>query len=189
MSKIRKDILSVCLLGIAVWLSGCSAPYPRFTSEDYNKNVSEEKTEDNVIVETRIESIPKEETNPDFDGGRMMDVINKRVGIPYRYGGKDDSGFDCSGFSSFIYEKSARIKLGASSVDQYKQGKNIEKHELKFGDLVFFNTTGRIPSHVGIYVGSDRFAHASVQKGVTISSLNSTYYKKRFVGARRVIFR
>ena len=58
--------------------------------------------------------------------------------------------------------------------------------ELQFGDLVFFNTTGRSPSHVGIYLEDDLFAHASVTYGVTISSLESTYYRKRLVGARRV---
>jgi murein DD-endopeptidase / murein LD-carboxypeptidase len=63
----------------------------------------------------------------------------------------------------------------------------VEKEQLRFGDLVFFNTTGYAPSHVGIYIEDDLFAHASVTQGVTISSMESTYYRKRFVGARRVV--
>jgi cell wall-associated NlpC family hydrolase len=70
---------------------------------------------------------------------------------------------------------------------QYGVGSDVAKPDLQFGDLVFFNTTGRSPSHVGIYIEDDLFAHASVSYGVTISSLESTYYRKRYVGARRVV--
>jgi cell wall-associated NlpC family hydrolase len=189
MPVIRKYYYEFLVLFAISLLGGCSAPYPRFTSEDNEKKMKEEKNEDDVIVENRIESIKKEEQNPGFNDRKMQDAINKRVGIPYHFGGKDESGFDCSGFTAYIYEKSVNLRLPPSSVDQYKTGQKIDRGELIFGDLVFFNTTGRIPSHVGIYVGDSRFAHASVQNGVTISSLNSAYYKKRFVGARRLIFR
>jgi cell wall-associated NlpC family hydrolase len=66
-------------------------------------------------------------------------------------------------------------------------GVEVERDSLQFGDLVFFNTTGRAPSHVGIYIEDYLFAHASVSSGVTISSLESTYYKGRYVGARRIV--
>jgi cell wall-associated NlpC family hydrolase len=184
----RKIIIPAFIFSFFLILTGCNTPYPRFTSEDTKKNVKEEKDEDDILVENKIETVSKEELTPYFDSQKMMDHINKRIGVPYKYGGKDESGFDCSGFTSFIYEKSAKIKITSSSVDQYKIGKKIDRTDLIFGDLVFFNTTGRIPSHVGIYVGSGLFAHSSSQKGVTISSLNSAYYKKRFIGARRVIF-
>ena len=165
----------------------CSAPYPRFTSEDFEKSKEEEKKEDNVIVELSIEPLPEKEINEKIDSREVVNLVKKYIGTPYKYGGKSESGFDCSGFTSFIYEKSVNIKLPPSSVDQYKLGEKIEKNDLIFGDLVFFNTNGRIPSHVGIYIGNDKFVHSSVQRGVTISSLNSTYYKKRYVGARRLI--
>ena len=66
-------------------------------------------------------------------------------------------------------------------------GTPVASEELKFGDLLFFNTTGKNPSHVGIYIGDDMFAHASVSFGVTLSSMYSSYYKKRYTGARRII--
>jgi cell wall-associated NlpC family hydrolase len=77
--------------------------------------------------------------------------------------------------------------LPRSTTGQYHEGVRVKRHELRFGDLVFFNTTGRRPSHVGIYIEDDLFVHASVNFGVTISSMESTYYKDRFVGARRII--
>jgi len=185
----NKNYFSISIFFIScLYIAGC-APYPRFTTVDTEKNSVEEKLEDNIIVETRIESVPGDETNPDFDHHGMMEIVNKRIGVPYKYGGKNESGFDCSGFTSYVYDKALRIKLSPYSVDQYKVGKKMDRDNLKFGDLVFFNTTGRIPSHVGIYIGDDRFAHASVQKGVTISSLSSKYYKNRFLGGRRVVFR
>jgi cell wall-associated NlpC family hydrolase len=66
-------------------------------------------------------------------------------------------------------------------------GQTVELSELKFGDLIFFNTTGDRASHVGIYLGDDLFAHASVSFGVTISSLQSSYYAKRYETARRIV--
>ena len=187
MLSLRNIIVPAIMIYFFLLIAGCSAPYPRFTSEDNDKKAKEEKAEDDIIIEKKIEVVRKEEQNPYFDSQKMLELINKRIGVPYKYGGKDETGFDCSGFTCFIYEKSAKIRIIPSSVDQYKIGKIISRSELIFGDLVFFNTTGRIPSHVGIYVGNNLFAHSSVQKGVTISSLNSSYYKKRFVGARRVI--
>ncbi len=68
-----------------------------------------------------------------------------------------------------------------------KLGSPVSLENLKFGDLIFFNTTGQNPSHVGIYIGDDMFAHASVSFGVTLSSLYSSYYKKRYTEARRII--
>lgn len=170
-----------------ILIAGCSAPYVRFASDDSGKEIKEERTEDNIVYETRIESVGSSEQNPAIDHKKMMNVINKWIGVPYKYGGKDESGFDCSGFTSYVYDKTFGIRVPPYSVDQYKMGRSVNDEEMKFGDLVFFNTTGRIPSHVGIYVGSQRFAHSSTQKGVVISSLNSNYYKRRFLGARRLI--
>jgi cell wall-associated NlpC family hydrolase len=79
------------------------------------------------------------------------------------------------------------LELPRSTREQFKVGENISKYDLKFGDLVYFNTTKRsYPGHVGIYLGDDQFVHASRSLGVTVSSLSDAYYKKRFIGARRV---
>jgi cell wall-associated NlpC family hydrolase len=86
-----------------------------------------------------------------------------------------------------VYESALNKKLPRSALEQYHSGTPVPKTSLQFGDLVFFNTTGARPSHVGIYIEDDLFVHASVVSGVTISSLESTYYKNRFVGARRIV--
>jgi cell wall-associated NlpC family hydrolase len=118
---------------------------------------------------------------------KMMDVILSYLGTPYQYGGDSKSGIDCSAFTSAVYDQSVRLKLPRTAGDQVKQGKQVLRDELKFGDLMFFNTTGANPSHVGIYIGDDLFAHASEAFGVTISSIESSYYKKRYTEARRII--
>ena len=109
------------------------------------------------------------------------------LGTPYRYGGIDRDGMDCSGFTSRVYREASLPSLPRSTRDQFKQGRPVQRDSLQFGDLVFFNTTGDSPSHVGVFIEDDVFAHASVTFGVTLSSLRSTYYKQRYIGARRVI--
>jgi len=87
-----------------------------------------------------------------------------------------------------MFKNTVSLDLNRTTRDQYNMGKDIsEKDELKFGDLVFFDTRRSVkPGHVGIYLGDNLFAHASSSKGVTISSINSSYYENRFMGGRRV---
>lgn len=108
-------------------------------------------------------------------------------GIRYSYSGTTTKGFDCSGFVYYVF-KQFGIDLPHSSRGQADLGIHIDKSSLGAGDLVFFNTGGssRI-SHVGIYIGGNRFIHASTNKGITITSLNESYYARNYVGARRII--
>ena len=117
----------------------------------------------------------------------LMEII-KYLNTPYKYGGNSKDGIDCSAFTQTIYRNTLSFNLERSARLQYKQGIEIsDTDDLKFGDLVFFNTRRRVrPGHVGIYIGEDLFAHASSKKGVTISSLDHSYYKKRFMGGRRM---
>lgn len=118
---------------------------------------------------------------------KMLFEVIKYLDTPYKYGGNTEKGIDCSAFTKTIYEASLTLELPRSAREQYSIGDEIDQGELKFGDLVFFNTTKRsFPGHVGIYLGDDQFVHASRKLGVTVSSLESTYYKKRYVGAKRV---
>jgi cell wall-associated NlpC family hydrolase len=127
------------------------------------------------------------ETPPGMNRDRVLLDVVSFLGAPYAYGGNSKEGIDCSGFTVRVYESATRKQLPRTTREQYQVGDPVEKDRLQFGDLVFFNTTGRIPSHVGIYIEDDLFAHASVTRGVTFSSLESTYYRSRFVGARRVV--
>lgn len=107
-------------------------------------------------------------------------------GARYRYGGTSRGGFDCSGFVRYVYAKYG-VKLPHSSRSQYSCGKRVSKSELEEGDLVFFQTSRRGISHVGIYIGDGRFVHASNRsRGVCVDALSSAYYSSRYVGACRV---
>jgi cell wall-associated NlpC family hydrolase len=116
----------------------------------------------------------------------LLEIVGL-LGTPYRYGGSDDGGLDCSAFTARVYERATSHHLARSTEDQFYEGDEVRRTDLRFGDLVFFRTTGRRASHVGIYIEDDLFVHASVTSGVTISSLESSYYQQRYVGARRII--
>ncbi len=109
-------------------------------------------------------------------------------GTHYQWGGNSpQSGFDCSGFVRHVYKESAGMLLPRSSYEMSRAGNPIDSAELQPGDLVFFNTLQRAYSHVGIYVGDNRFIHSpSAGKSVQISQMSDSYWKRRFEGARRM---
>jgi hypothetical protein len=110
------------------------------------------------------------------------------VGIPYRWGGNTpDSGFDCSGLVKYVLARSASVDLPRTTAEMSTRGETIEPDEIAPGDLVFFNTTGRPHSHVGIYVGKLRFVNAPSTGGtVRLDYLTNPYWAKRFDGIRRM---
>ncbi|OAB26100.1 hydrolase [Paenibacillus macquariensis subsp. defensor] len=118
---------------------------------------------------------------------RIESEVNQVVGTPYQWGGTTASGFDCSGFILYIMGKFNVDNLPRTSETQAKEGTAVAKEDLQLGDLVFFNTIGNKISHAGIYLGDDQFAHSSSSKGVRISKLSESYYKDRYVTARRVV--
>ena len=110
------------------------------------------------------------------------------VGIRYRRGGNDaETGFDCSGFVGYVFRERLGLDLPRTARDISRTGEPVEKTELKPGDLVFFNTMRRAFSHVGIYLGDNRFVH-SPRSGLTvrIEDMRERYWTKRYNGARRV---
>lgn len=118
----------------------------------------------------------------------LVREITNYFGLRYKKSGDGEKGIDCSAFVVLVYKNVFGIELPRTSYEQFKLGKLITNLDsLKVGDLLFFNTTGRKASHVGIYIGNDLFAHASVKEGVTISSIYEPYYRKRFNGAKRII--
>ena len=104
----------------------------------------------------------------------------------YRFGGKNpESGLDCSGMVSYIYNKAAGVKLSGSAADIARKGRQIDRNRLRPGDLVFFNTSNAPFSHVGLYIGDGRFVHAPSGSGrVRIDQLNARYYAQRYEAAR-----
>ena len=116
----------------------------------------------------------------------VSDAMNY-MGVPYVFGGNTpSSGFDCSGYVRYVFAN-AGIYLPRTADVQYNCGYAVSTSELAPGDLVFFETYCPGPSHVGIYVGDGNFIHASSSRGVTISSLSSSYYSAHYLGARRVM--
>jgi cell wall-associated NlpC family hydrolase len=110
------------------------------------------------------------------------------LGIKYRFGGDTpNEGFDCSGLVAYVAEKSLGLKLPRRSAELAREGLTVDRDELKKGDLVFFNTRRSRNSHVGIYLGNHEFVHApSTGSVVRIDSMDATYWKKRYNGARRL---
>ena len=118
--------------------------------------------------------------------GDIIATALKYQGVPYRDGGSDPSGFDCSGFVQWVFAQIGR-ELPREVRDQYDVGKKISRSQIRPGDLVFFHTVSRGASHVGIALDDERFVHAPSSRGVVrIERYTSDYWKKRYVGARRV---
>lgn len=116
---------------------------------------------------------------------RLIRFLESWYGTPYKFGGGDRLGIDCSAFCSMLMDSVYGVALPRTARSQYEMGVKIKKDQLKEGDLVFFNTTGGI-SHVGIYLANNKFVHAATSAGVMISDLEDMYYRKRFLGANRV---
>lgn len=110
------------------------------------------------------------------------------IGVPYKYGGDDKRGVDCSGLTYNIYSKVYGIRLSRRSSEQYKKDvRRVPKSDLISGDLVFFSTgNGEKVTHVGIYLKDDKFIHSSSSKGVVINNLEQNYYKRNFVSGGKV---
>lgn len=105
---------------------------------------------------------------------------------PYRFGGAGQKGTDCSGFVQQVF-KEFNFRLPHSAREQYTLGTKVPKDDLQAGDLVFFRTYARYPSHVGIYLGDNKMIHASTRsRGVVVSDIDSRYFRKRYIGAKRL---
>jgi cell wall-associated NlpC family hydrolase len=108
-------------------------------------------------------------------------------GAPYRNGGSDPSGFDCSGFVRYVFSQHG-VTVPRTVSDQFRAGAQIDQQHVEAGDLVFFTTVAPGASHVGIAIGGDEFVHAPSGAGdVRVERMSAPYWATRFVGARRVL--
>ena len=123
-------------------------------------------------------------------GDKIVDYAYTLLGVPYKWGGNGPSSFDCSGYTQWVYKNAAGINIPRVSRDQAQAGTAVEKGNYKKGDLLYFNTSGSGVSHVGIYIGGDKFIHCSGTQSkpgsVKVSSLNG-YYGNVLLGARRFV--
>ena len=119
----------------------------------------------------------------------ILEVSKEYIGVPYVSGGTSRWGFDCSGYTQYVFNQ-LDIALDRTVLNQLSDGIIVAKEDLQCGDLVIFSYTGDnggFASHIGIYVGNDQVIHASSSRGVTISDLNSQYYTYHYQCARRII--
>ncbi|MDQ7093402.1 C40 family peptidase [Desulfosporosinus sp. PR] len=157
-----------------------------------NNNQNESSSPGNSTQPVQIAQASPSKTQPAEKVSRgsssfseMIDHALSLVGTPYVFGGTSRTGFDCSGFTQYIYSGSG-ISLPRTSYAQYASGVAVSKDELQPGDLVFFTTYSKGASHVGIYIGGGRFVHADNPRvGVTITNLSNSFYTSHYLGARR----
>lgn len=133
----------------------------------------------------------RETEAPDADatiGERVVAFAKQYLGVPYVWAGSSPSGFDCSGFVSYVF-KNLGYPTYRVAKDIYRNGYAVSKSELQPGDAVFFASSSEAIGHVGIYIGGGEFIHASSGDGyVTISGLDESYYTRMYVGARRIAY-
>jgi cell wall-associated NlpC family hydrolase len=151
--------------------------------EEYNSRLTKSEPVSPVqvkyasLLNTDIEALPHK---------ALLENVDEWYGVHYRVGGNTKKGVDCSGFTVAVYAAVYGIQLPRVSREQYRTSRKISTTELQEGDLVFFSTRGYGVSHVGIYLGNNKFIHASVSRGVMVNSLFEPYYLQRFVGAGRI---
>jgi cell wall-associated NlpC family hydrolase len=174
----RAAIAALCLL--SVWAGGCAStgatPQPFPMPERRPPAAEPAEPAEPAAVTSR-------------PAGAALDIVDAALelrGTPYRNGGSDPSGFDCSGFTQFVFAR-FDLYLPREVRDQYAHGREISRADVRPGDLVFFSTVSRGASHVGIVVADDRFVHAPSSTGVVrVESMDARYWRERFVGIRRI---
>lgn len=177
-----------------ILMSGCSAPNkPHLSADARNFTTTNpylaRAVDDDPIGRLLSQQIRRPSTDLGITPRESMvgEALN-HLGIRYRYGGNSPTeGFDCSGLVSYVAFQSLGLTLPRSAAEIATRGQEIDRGELVAGDLVFFNTMGRKYSHVGIYVGGDRFIHSPSAGGVVrVEDMKMAYWNKRYNGARRL---
>jgi cell wall-associated NlpC family hydrolase len=152
-------ILAAGLCGFSLVIVGC-------------RSASEPGRSAAVVSTARVET-----------ASRIVALALAHVGAPYRWGGADPRGFDCSGFVMYVYRQ-AGVSLPHGAVKQYRFGTSVSRKHLAPGDIVFFDRL----NHSGIYIGDGRFVHASKSgDAVKVSRLDEAWFERRWVGARRLL--
>jgi cell wall-associated NlpC family hydrolase len=155
-----------------------------------------QETEANTVPVSVKQAVETEENAPELDietflRNRIAELAQKYLGVPYKYASIGPDGFDCSGFVYFVFREAAGMEVSRSSVGIWNSGKKIALEQVRTGDVLVFTTIRRGASHAGIVLENGPngiiFIHAASdgpQTGVIISSMNESYYKTRYLGAR-----
>jgi lipoprotein Spr len=144
------------------------------TNASKKKNVQEKYAALLSVDASKIDNIP------------LYSFIDEWYGVPYKYGGKNKNGIDCSNFTCTLYSSVYKKTISGTSSSLYEQCKTVSKKELEEGDLVFFKIDGDKISHIGVYLQNNKFVHATTKKGVMIDDLDEAYYRKYYYKAGRL---
>ncbi|MBV1786889.1 C40 family peptidase [Marinobacterium sp. D7] len=153
-------LISVALM--LILLAGCSSA-PHYATAPYQLSSSQARVRQDLI-----------------------DQYRRWKGVPYRLGGLDRQGIDCSGFVYRVFDELYALRLPRTTEQQIEFGLRIDRDQLQVADLVFFKTSWKV-RHVGIYLGNGDFLHASTSRGVMISSLDNPYWQDHYLASRRAI--
>lgn len=159
----------------------------RHKKQTQSTNNSNNQTKEHHLNSSKI-AIVQDKLNierREVEKSKLFSFITEWYGTPYKYGGCDKNGTDCSCFTHLLFKQVYNRTIERSSGDMYKTCEKIKRSHLKEGDLVFFVTNGKGVSHVGVFLRDEKFVHASTSKGVMISSLTEAYFEKTFYGAGR----
>ena len=190
MTKILNILKLISLFTSIFIINGCMAKqadgtYPTtYSYHPYNKNPKQRQSETAMEINTEQPWTQSSSTSPNING--IINLAMAQMGKRYKWAATGPDRFDCSGLTTFVYNKNG-ISLPRTSMAQSKVGDRVTYHNLKKGDLIFFSSTksSRI-SHTGIYLGNNLFIHASSAKSKVVQSrLDSGYYKENFQWGRR----
>ena len=191
----------VCILSLVVF-TGCDA-LRNFMARDLEDEdfIIGQLYADEMVKETPVIAMPvqaparKKDDGcdnalglrcDDGDNAKLYETVNSWLGVPYKYGGTDRNGIDCSAFVGVVYREVYGVNLHRTANDMLQDVRLISRTQLREGDLLFFtNSKGKV-SHVGIYLKDGLFAHSSTSNGVSVSQLESKYWSQHFYKGGRV---
>ena len=181
---------ALCALGLGmVLLAGCNSETTKTAeankkTQDYQVQLAHAK---NTVSVPSVSKLPVDVGSQVTLLDRVVWNAQKQQGKMYRYGGESPvTGFDCSGLTQFAFGQGAGVALPRTAAEQYKAAQKVSRHQATKGDLVFFNTSGRRISHVGIYVGENKFVHAPrTGRAITTDKIEG-YWAQRLVGFGRI---
>lgn len=181
-------LLTACTMPIRTGYDrkiGDYKPIPKPQTASSESSVSNTSKKDNSEISKKA-SIKKTAEIKNNSKKSFEEFIKPWLGTRYKFGGASRSGTDCSGYVMQIYKTKLNINLPHNAAAMYKMGGAVKFNQWKEGDLIFFGNLWGI-NHVGIYLNGNRFTHASSSQGVTITPMETEYWKSRYKGARRLI--
>ena len=180
-----KQATLCALAALAFGLAPAAHAAPEGLDNDALERLIRERTEHDG--HSNSSSSGRRSSGSQDEAGDLIMNAMSLIGLSYRFGGNSPTqGLDCSGFMQYIFKRSMGITLPRTSAEMATVGQQVDRANLKPGDMVFFGSGGRV-SHVGMYIGNDRFIHAPrTGRDIEITSMNGNYWKSCYITARRV---